>query len=120
MQNGAYVSTRLARNVLYTEGYKMEEQQTQKKPRRVVQGSISKQRRRNEPIGNIGKRRLHIYDTGNKIEYINSTKDNEEDVKEECKKRGWRLLTTYYADEKDRIDLPSGLKEKYEEYLKKN
>lgn len=84
---------------------------------RVRQGGLSSQRRRNEPIGNIGERRLMVMVKEGNMIYVETTKDKSEVEREAREKEGWRYLTTYFSDEKGIITLPKGLQEKYIEYL---
>jgi hypothetical protein len=88
------------------------------RPARLSFGGMSKQRRRNEAIGNIGLRRLIVLERNAEIMYVEATKEKADQIKKDKIGEGWHCVTTYFSDEKGIIALPHGMKEKYEAYMK--
>lgn len=81
--------------------------------KRVNLGGISKQRRRNEPIGSIGEIKLYILEEALTKEIIwLKTIEPSKEVKEKIISKGYRILATYHADDKGEIKLPKGIVER--------
>lgn len=92
----------------------MEEEKKEYKKGRVYFGGLSKQRRRNEPLGNLGNPKIYILEDKEtkEIRWRKTDKDEKNSLEEKFK-----ILATYYSDDKGMIKLPNCMKEDHARWL---